>query len=92
MWPPTEPAASSTPARPPAEFAQPGYPGVSQHVVLTGLKTSLPFAPGTGSLRFNLSPGLFTAQGGLLLGCLVLVVAEAFRQGLKLKTENDLTV
>ena len=64
----------------------------SQHVVLTGLKTSLPFAPGTGSLRFTLSPGLFTAQGGLLLGCLVLVVAEAFRQGLKLKTENDLTV
>lgn len=28
----------------------------------------------------------------LLLGALVLLLAEAFRQGLKLKTENDLTV
>jgi hypothetical protein len=65
----------------------------SQHVVLTGLKTSVPFANGPDAMHFfNLPAGLFTTQGGLLIGCLVLVVAEAFRQGLNLKTENDLTV
>ncbi len=67
-----------------------GY--LSQHVVLTGLQTSLQVAGGSGPLHFNFSPGLLSAQGGLITGCLVLVVAEAFRQGLKLKTENDLTV
>lgn len=30
--------------------------------------------------------------GNLVLGCLVLLLARAFDQGLKLKTENDLTV
>jgi hypothetical protein len=65
----------------------------SQHVLLTGLKTSLQFSNGIGPLDFfHLSVGLFTPQGELLVGCLVLVVAEAFRQGLKLKTENDLTI
>lgn len=65
----------------------------SQHVVLTGFKASFQFPNGSGALQFfKLSAGLFTNQGGLLAGCLVLVVAEAFRQGLKLKTENDLTV
>jgi hypothetical protein len=64
----------------------------NQHVVLTGLQTSLPFANASQALQFHLSPGLITTQGGVLIGCLVLVVAEAFRQGLNLKTENDLTV
>jgi hypothetical protein len=65
----------------------------SQHVVLTGLKASLPFPSGSGALHFfNISAGLLTNQGELMVGCLVLVVAEAFRQGLNLKTENDLTV
>lgn len=64
----------------------------SQHVVLTGLQTSLPFSAGSGPLQFHVSAGLITTQGGILIGCLVLVVAEAFRQGLNLKTENDLTV
>jgi hypothetical protein len=65
----------------------------SQHVVLTGFKTSLGFPSGSRALHmFNLQAGLFTTHGELLVGCLVLVVAEAFRQGLKLKTENDLTV
>jgi Protein of unknown function (DUF2975) len=36
--------------------------------------------------------GLFSAQSGLVTGLLVLVISEAFRQGLALKTENDLTV
>ncbi|QYM79134.1 DUF2975 domain-containing protein [Horticoccus luteus] len=62
-----------------------------QHVVLTGLQTPLPFGSAS-TLQFHLSPGLITAQGGVLIGCLVLVVAEAFRQGLALKAENDLTV
>jgi hypothetical protein len=62
------------------------------HVVLTGLQMSLPFVNGTNPLNFNLAAGLITAPGGVLIGCLVLVVAEAFRQGLALKTENDLTV
>jgi len=65
----------------------------SQHVVLTGLTTRLAFPDGPGVAHFfNLPAGLFTTQGGLLAGCLVLVVGEAFRQGLNLKTENDLTV
>ncbi len=64
----------------------------TQHVVLTGLQASLPFAEGSGPLQFHVSAGLITTQGGVLIGCLVLVVAEAFRQGLSLKTENDLTV
>jgi len=63
-----------------------------QHVVLTGLATNVPFAGGTGALHFGVPPALFTAQGGVLIGLLVLVVAEAFRQGLNLKTESDLTV
>jgi hypothetical protein len=63
-----------------------------QNVVLTGLAASVPFGTGTGGLHFGLLTGLFTNQGGVLIGALVLVVAEAFRQGLALKTENDLTV
>ena len=64
----------------------------NQHVVLTGLKASLPFPGGPAAQFFKFPVGLFSAWGGLLAGCLVLVVAEAFRQGLNLKTENDLTV
>jgi len=63
-----------------------------RHVVLTGLQASLPFAGGAQTLQYHLSPGLITAEGGVLIGLLVLVVAEAFRQGLNLKAENDLTV
>lgn len=73
-----------------ASYVLAGYFG--QHVVLTGLATNLPFAGRSGALQFGLTPGMFTSQGGFLLGLLVLVVAEAFRQGLNLKTENDLTV
>ncbi len=73
-----------------ASYALGGY--FSQHVVLTGLKASLPFAHGAGAMQFIMPSGLLTNPGGLVTGCLVLVVAEAFRQGLNLKTENDLTV
>jgi hypothetical protein len=64
----------------------------NQHVVLTGLATAIPFGSGAGALHFGLLTSMFTTQGGVLIGALVLVVAEAFRQGLNLKTENDLTV
>jgi hypothetical protein len=73
-----------------ASFVLSGY--FDQHVALTGFATSVPFTGRSGALQFGLTPGMFTAQGGLLIGLLVLVVAEAFRQGLNLKTENDLTV
>jgi hypothetical protein len=73
-----------------ASFVLAGY--FDQHVVLTGLATTMPFTGRSGALQFGLIPGMFTAQGGFLLGLLVLVVAEAFRQGLNLKAENDLTV
>ena len=63
-----------------------------EHVVLTGLKTTLQFPHGPATLQVGLTPGFLTNQGGLMTGCLVLVAAEAFRQGLNLKTENDLTV
>jgi|GEM_PF-875764 len=63
-----------------------------EHVTLTGLQASLPFAGASTALQFKLSAGLITTQGGVLIGLLVLVVAEAFRQGLQLKSENDLTV
>ena len=63
-----------------------------QHVVLTGFATSVPFSGGPVALGFEQARGFLTTQGGLVTGCLVLMVAEAFRQGLKLKTENDLTV
>lgn len=59
------------------------------HVTLTGMFTGLHVAGGST----HLSPGWWMSRGdGLIIGCLVLVVAEAFRQGLNLKTENDLTV
>lgn len=54
----------------------------TRHITLTG------FQAGSGSMGF-LAPSGF---GALVAGCLVLVVSEAFRQGLALKTENDLTV
>jgi len=68
-----------------AQYSMGGY--LNQHVTLAGLGTGA-----AGALRFSLSNSQFPNWGGLLTGCLVLVVAEAFRQGLNLKTENDLTV
>lgn len=54
----------------------------TQHVLLKG------FQVGPGAVGFLVPSGF----GGLIAGCMVLVVSEAFRQGLALKTENDLTV
>ena len=47
---------------------------------------------GTDALwKFRMAEG-FPDFGGLVTGLLVLLIAEAFRQGLALKAENDLTV
>lgn len=62
-----------------------------QHVSISGLQATLPFSS-VNSFQFSLPASLVTAPGGILIGFLVLAVAEAFRQGLNLKTENDLTV
>jgi hypothetical protein len=65
---------------------------LSQHAVLTGIKTSFQFPGGVGAVYFNLPENLFSYMDTLITGCLVLVASEAFRQGLVLKTESDLTV
>ena len=67
-----------------------GY--LSGHVALTGLGEALRFPAGAGALHFTLPPRSFSYAGGFVTGCLVLVISEAFRQGLVLKTESDLTV
>lgn len=53
------------------------------HVTVTGIKAGL----STSAVRFSLLP-----SAPLLAGLLILLLAEAFRQGLALKKENDLTV
>ncbi len=45
-----------------------------------------------GQVAFELPTGPLSIQTGLIVGCLVLMLTAAFRQGMKLKTENDLTV
>lgn len=68
-----------------------GY--LSEHVALTGLGGVIRFPNYGWAVDFSLPAGFsYAGGGGLVTGCLVLVVSEAFRQGLALKTENDLTV
>jgi hypothetical protein len=45
-----------------------------------------------GAMAFDLPSGPLSIPTGLVVGCLVLMLTAAFRQGLNLKTENDLTV
>lgn len=45
-----------------------------------------------GQVAFELPTGPLSIPAGLIIGSLVLMVTEAFRQGMKLKAENDLTV
>ncbi|MEO7599561.1 MAG: DUF2975 domain-containing protein [Opitutus sp.] len=66
-------------------YSMNGY--LTQHVSLSGLVTS-----GTGAVRYSPPSYLFPGESGLVLGFLILMLAQAFRQGLQLKTENDLTV
>lgn len=66
-----------------AAHAMGGY--LSQHVVFAAVKSG-------GAVHFILPGGLFPLESGLVLGFMVLLLTGAFRQGLNLKTENDLTV
>jgi hypothetical protein len=54
---------------------------LSQHATVTGVKAKLSFNPAT-DIQFE----------GIITGLVVFLVAEAFRQGLALKQENELTV
>jgi len=63
---------------------------LAQHVTWTGVIPSARFPDGLGSVRFGFSGGI--GEFGLVAGCTLLLFGEAFRQGLNLKTENDLTV
>ena len=75
-----------------AAYVMGGYLG--HHVVLTGLSTGTLYPGGKGAVGFTMPMATipFAGVGGLIIGCLVLMLSEAFRQGLALKTENDLTV
>lgn len=59
------------------------------HVSIGGGLKLLEFA---GRTPFESPVGILPVAHGLVIGCLVLMLAAAFRQGLKLKAENDLTV
>jgi hypothetical protein len=73
-----------------ASYNMSGY--LTQHVTISGLQSALSLSSGHGALRFSLSDGLFPNIDGFVAGCLVLVLTQAFRQGLELKNESDLTV
>lgn len=60
-----------------------GY--LKSHVLLAS-------AGGARPMEISLSGGTFSLMDDLITGLLILVLSEAFRQGLALKAENDLTV
>jgi hypothetical protein len=64
----------------------------SQHVTATLNSSSLQIPTALGALKFSTSAGNFPEIGGLVTGLMVLLISEAFRQGMTLKAENDLTV
>ena len=63
---------------------------LSEHTVFTGL--SLAPSSVTPRIGFMTTSGILSYQGAIIIGCVVLVITEVFRQGLALKTENELTV
>jgi len=65
---------------------------LTHHVALTGIPTGAGFADGLGAVRLSYSKGILSVEGSLVAGGLVLMISEAFRRGLALKSENDLTV
>ena len=67
-----------------------GY--LDAHVSLSGFPSTINSPQGPGALRFLMPSGLMSTESSFVVGLLVLVVSEAFRRGLALKTENDLTV
>lgn len=65
--------------------------GYLSHVMVAGLPVDPQFSA-QGMLRFLMPQGLFSVEASVVTGGLVLMLSAAFRQGLHLKTENDLTV
>lgn len=65
---------------------------LGERVAATGIKMAAQFPGGVGTLRFSLQPSFLQETDCLIIGCVVLVLAQAFSQGLALKTESDLTV
>ena len=64
----------------------------SQHVTFSGIEGAAQFPRGIMVGKWSFSGGPFPGDSGFVTGCVVLMLAEAFRQGLKLKEESDLTV
>jgi hypothetical protein len=65
--------------------------GYLSHVAVAGLPVASHLAS-EGALRFLLPAGLLGIEPCVVAGGLVLLIGRAFRQGLDLKNENDLTV
>ena len=67
-----------------------GY--LDHRVTVTGIKMAAQFPAGLGALHFSPKPGFSQEFDCLIIGSVVLLIAQAFRQGLALKTESELTV
>jgi hypothetical protein len=65
---------------------------LASHVSLAGSLLGIASAEAGEILNFHVNAGQFPNFSGIVAGCLVLLISEAFAQGLKLKAENDLTV
>jgi hypothetical protein len=65
--------------------------GYLSHVAVTGLAVA-PHLASEGGLRFLLPAGFLGIEPCVVAGGFVLLLGRAFRQGLDLKIENDLTV
>ena len=63
-----------------------------QHVSLIGLGADPQLAGALGKVHFTPASSMFPGESGFVIGLVILLLAQAFRQGLNLKTENDLTV
>jgi hypothetical protein len=70
-------------------FAHAAYVYLAQHAVLTISGTSL-HLPSPNAMSFHGSRGFGSAT--FFYGLVVLALSEVFRQGVALKSENDLTV
>lgn len=67
-----------------------GY--LRNHATVSGLTMDPRFANRTGGIEFTYSTGFVSLEAAIVIGCMILLISEAFRQGLAFKAENDLTV
>jgi hypothetical protein len=65
---------------------------LAQHITLTAVALAAGSSTGHGALNFVFPAGFVSTEAALVIGCMLLLLAEAFRQGLAFKAENDLTV